>query len=172
MDYSLIVKKDGVPHIIPNSVLKANEQIVDGELVYMLSMDVWNSLEKVSDCQGLSTIALPDYLCKMLEKRIEFAHNNVGFSTIVYGRMYRGIEFSFFTDVVYYCEGRWNRVSIENARCNNCHWRGFVANPTGPGLFDSVKDRAEALRRAATLPQVSCPRCQNVLSNYAIWTST
>ncbi len=171
MDYSLIVKKHGVPHMLSNSVLRANTQIIDGEMVYMLSTDVWDSLQEASSGQGFLTITLPDYLCEILEKKIEFARKNIGFSTIVYDRLYRGTEISFLTDTVYDCDGRWNRVAIENASCNHCHWRGLIANPTVPGLFDPVKNRDEALRKAAALPQVGCPQCQKLLSNHAIWTS-
>ena len=171
MNYSLIVKKNGVTHIIPNSVLNMNMQIIDGEMVYMISAEVWDSIEKASDCQKFLTIRLPDYLCEILEKRIEFARKNIGFSTIVYNGVYNGAEGCFLADTVYYCDGRWNRVAIENAVCDHCHWRGLIANPTVPGLFDLAKNRDEALRKAASLLQAGCPQCKKFFQNYSIWTS-
>lgn len=170
MDYSLIVKK-WRPYITPNAVLNINMHIIDGEIVYMLSTEVWNNIKKVSDCQGYLTITLPDYLCEILEKKIEFARKNIGFSTIIYDGLYRGTKVSFLTDTVYYFDGQWNRVAIENTLCNHCRWRGLIANPTIPGLFDLVKNRDEALQKAASLSQVGCPQCKRFLSNYAIWTS-
>jgi hypothetical protein len=56
---------------------------------------------------------------------------------------------------VYNISDKWQRVQIENVTCEFCGWKGEIANPTVPSLYDTVKDRQGALNSAWTLDEAN-----------------
>ncbi|MBK1811934.1 hypothetical protein JHL18_15035 [Clostridium sp. YIM B02505] len=141
-------------------------ELVNDEKLYLINMELWNILERDNEIDG---IPMEENLLKSLSKMASFVRKHKGFSLTFYRYSIGTTRYRWLFCIVYNINDRLQRVQIENVTCEFCGWKGKMANPTIPSLYDTVEDRQEALNIAWNMPVVNCPVCDKKLKRNAIW---
>jgi hypothetical protein len=142
-------------------------EVVNEAKLYLIDMDKWYMVENNKAIDGV--ILGGENIFRLLSGMAEFVRKHDGFSLAVYHYNIGPIKWIWASCIIYKVNNMWQRVQIENIVCESCGWKGEIANPTIPSLYDTVKDRQGALNFAWNLPEVKCPKCAKKLKRNAIW---
>lgn len=117
---------------------------------------------------------LSDSMLAFAGNMVSFAETHRGLCCGITKIRYGGQRMIWIPHHYYHSNQEWIRVSVLNAVCPKCNWRGFAADPTLPSLYDGEPDRIEKMRRAAQRKRVACPVCGGVLNHHgmhpiAVW---
>ncbi len=136
-------------------------EIVNGEKLYLVDIEKSQVIDGVR-IGGEDTFEL-------LLKMKDFVKNHEGFSLALFRCKIGTTRWVWVACILYRINNMWQRVQIENIVCEYCGWNGKSTNPTVPSLYDTVKDRQNALNSAWNQPEVNCPICEKKLMRRAIW---
>ena len=114
-------------------------------------------------------VAISNSVFAEIEKRLAFAESHNGFLCCITITNI-GQRKSFLLPILFFqSQCGIVRVGIENVRCEHCTWNGIAANPAIPYLFDTIPNRFEEMKKAASYPCVSCPQCGKQFKRSIIW---
>lgn len=103
------------------------------------------------------------------EKMIKFSEKHREFSCAVTQLRFGESTSAWIPMLFVRMQSQMVRVVTENAICSKCGWKGIIANPDLPWLFDGHPNRFEEIKLASKLQSVPCPHCGATLSRHAIW---
>ena len=128
-------------------------------------------LEELQQKFSYKDADLPKGMLDHAEKMLELTlRHDVFICGLVKTKNYRG--YAWFPMIFFDNGEELHRVSVHNARCQKCNWQGLAADPTVPGLFDTVEDSFSLMKNAAKLKSVPCPSCGSKLDHHgmhAVW---
>jgi hypothetical protein len=142
-------------------------ELVNDEKLYLIDMELWNILESDNEIDGI--LIGGENILKALYRMADFVMRHEGFSLAFYRYSIGSTRYIWLFCIVYNINDKWQKVQIENVTCEFCGWKGEIANPTVPSLYDTVKDMQGALNSAWNLHEVNCPTCGKKLTRKAIW---
>ncbi len=141
--------------------------IVDGQCITVLANQRWSSLLKQPIYQDLPIFTASTE--NIVRKLVNLVANNP--EKFVLG-LFKSKQLKKAWGVIplYKSQGGWQRVQIEYVTCSCCGWQGAIANPSEASLYFGLDKEWELTKKAFTLMQVGCPRCNEKLPRFAIWT--
>lgn len=142
-------------------------KLVNDEELYVIDQQHIDTLKFADEIEGIK-IGGPT-IKNSLDSMIEFVKKHTDFTLAMHKYFIGQSRYKWIFCVLYEMAGEYQRVQIENTMCAKCGWQGIVANPTIPSLYDTVKDRNEALNLAWNLPSKSCPSCGEKLDRHNVW---
>ena len=142
-------------------------EIVNNENLYIVDLDRVAKFTIEDEVDGVK-LGGSDII-RLINIMIEFTRIHNNFLLAMYKCYIGQTRIIWRFCVLYRTDDNWQRVHIERVACENCEWKGLIANPTLPSLYDTVKNKHDALDIAWNLPRKKCPSCGKELSRYAIW---
>ena len=139
--------------------------IVNEEQVYVIESnmsDELDALNKYIEVHKDETVVM------YLKNLVDFILKHNGFA-IVFRPLKRKSNTTWLLCCVYSYGNEWLRVTIENASCSFCEWKGIVANPTIPDLYFGMNNEVDILKRMNSMEFLRCPECGSAISRKAIW---
>lgn len=103
-----------------------------------------------------------------LRSAVKITRNYPERARVAFAR-YKNLSDSFVPLLLYKVGERWQRVHIEQARCNKCGWSGVIANPGDESLYFGLSNHIAKLREAKKIASVGCPSCSSKLNRQAVW---
>lgn len=133
----------------------------------IIDKEKWKCLKERGEYEGVKFEhkSLLDSITKM----VEFAEENIGFCCAITKSMIGTMKSFWFPVLFYESDIGWIRVRIELIECLNCRWKGNVANPSLPDLYDTVENKFEEMKVVQQLNFLKCPECNSKLKRDAIW---
>ena len=137
-----------------------------GEVFYPITKEELVILKTRKDFMG---VAISNLTFTEIEKRLVFAENHNGFLCCITITNI-GQKKSILLPMLFF-QSQWGivRVGVENIKCEHCTWNGIAANPAIPYLFDTIPNRFEEMRKAASYRCVLCPQCGKQFKRNVIW---
>lgn len=142
-----------------------SQQKIDGQIVYYIVATKAFELLVNNPVIEDKPINAWDTACKMMD----FVRKYSSFSLAFYEL---GNQNTYMFCLLLEKNGKLQRVQIENVQCKVCGWKGIIANPTIPELYNGCPDRWGALEEAYKTPIVHCPNCNSTLPRHSIWASS
>ncbi len=136
-----------------------------GEEVYNIEKNMQTEVNSLRHAISLHKESL---VMSLLEKHLDFILKHEDFAIIFRPIKRKGL-IEWLPCVAYLYHSNWTRVTLQNAKCLKCNWKGTAANPTDTDLYFTMDNDLEFLRKAFKLPFLKCPLCGNELSTKAIW---
>ena len=109
-------------------------------------------------------------LIHYLKKNIDFAESHENFCCAITKISRQNSERHFWLPMLfYYYNFKWVRVAIESIKCPSCGWKGSIANPTLPYLYENIDNYFDLVDKCFEYSTVTCPCCGGVFNRFAIW---
>lgn len=142
----------------------SEQTYVNEELLYMINEEIIK--DEVRLIQWSETFENKG-LIKVVKPLIKFVSQHINFHIAL--KPLNLTKGKFIPYLIYNYKGEFIRVQIENTSCVKCNWKGIIANPTVPGLFDTVNNKIDALKNVNRIEVFDCPICGAKLNRKAIW---
>lgn len=140
-------------------------EYIDGQQVFFIDRYM---KEEICNAKNYINTNKEASLLKLLRYHLDFIKNQDGFAEIFRPVFFKKKEL-WIPCLVYYYQGAWRKVAIQNVYCKECGWKGRIACPTDADLFIGSKNWQEIMKTAFELPFLNCPKCEGKLSSNAIW---
>lgn len=133
---------------------------------YVVNREGLNQLKNLEQFDGGY---INNILIDNLNKLLQFTANHEGFCSAITKARVGKTKFFWFPMLFYKKSDKWIRVRIETTICSVCGWKGDIANPTLPDLYETSYNKFELIKAASQIETTPCPKCKNVLKRHAIW---
>lgn len=137
---------------------------------YKINRMKWIELQKKDNFLGIELNS--KWFIDKVDKMIGFSERNKDFFCAVTKASIKNVKDFLLPMLFYEMDKEYIRVRIEHVKCAKCGWKGNIANPTLPDLYELVPARLNMMERECKIPTQNCPNCKNKLERYAIWVET
>jgi len=145
-------------------------EVVNDEKLYIIDVEQWNVIKYNPVIDEVSLGG--ENIMRLLSGMIEFTKQHDEFCLAFYRCNIGTTRWRWLFCELLKTDMGWQRVKIEQIICENCGWKGEIANPTLPSLYDTVSNKQEALNFAWAQPAKNCPICGKRLPRFSIWTQS
>ena len=143
-------------------------EVVNDEPLYIFNVEKWNFIKSNPVIDGV--LIGGESLIRLVSGMVEFTKQHDEFSLAFYRYKIGSKKWFWIFIELLKTDIGWQRVHIEEIICESCGWKGNIANPTFPSLYDTVDNKGDALNNAWAHTVKNCPICENKLPRFAIWT--
>lgn len=106
---------------------------------YKINRMEWGELQRKNNFLGIELDR--KWLIDNVNKMITFSERNKGFFCAITKGTIKNVRDFVLPMLFYEMDRERIRVRIEHVKCINCGWKGNIANPTLPDLYELVPDR-------------------------------
>ena len=145
-------------------------EVVNDEQLYIIDVGQWNLIKSNPVIDEVPIGG--ENIMRLLLGMIEFTKQNDEFDLAFYRCNIGSKKWRWLFCELLKTDIGWQRVQIEQIVCENCGWKGKIANPTVPSLYDTVSNKQEALNLAWSQPIENCLSCGKNLPRFSIWTQS
>ena len=130
------------------------------------------TLDELHEADWFEGVPINNLLINEIDKLFCFVRKHPNFCCAI-TKIQTKSKKSFWLPLLFYKSlSGWVRVRIEYTVCPYCGWKGQIANPTLPDLYETLENKFDLLQTASQIKSLPCPRCNKNLCRHSIWVET